>query len=64
MSSTLQIIIVAAIVAGAGWYLYRRFKRMLDPNQPACGCGCGKSCAAQPPAEAEENKAHITPGHN
>ncbi|NLZ17157.1 MAG: FeoB-associated Cys-rich membrane protein [Desulfobulbaceae bacterium] len=43
VNTTVQIIIIIAVVAGAVWYLYRRFRRMLDPSSKSCGCGCGSS---------------------
>lgn len=54
METALQIIIVIAIVAVAVWYLYRRFRRIVDPGQPACGCGCGKSCTSHSPVKCGE----------
>ena len=41
---TLLVIIFFAI---AVCYLYRRFRRLFDPNQSACSCsGCGGCSAA------------------
>jgi hypothetical protein len=41
MNSLLEILIIAAIVGIAAWYLIRRFINSLKPNtENACGCGC------------------------
>ena len=38
-----QTIIVILIVAGAGLYVLRRFRRTLSPGKgSSCGCGCGQ----------------------
>jgi hypothetical protein len=44
-----QGIIVALIVAAAGFYVFRRFKRTLTPPAESgggCGCGCSGGCSA------------------
>ena len=40
-----QLLIVAAVVAAAGWYLGRHFWRMAKNRGGSCGCGGGSSCA-------------------
>ncbi|MCF8090831.1 MAG: FeoB-associated Cys-rich membrane protein [Desulfotignum sp.] len=46
----LEKIIISTIVAGAVYYLYRRFKMMSSADGTSCGCdGCG-------PAESECEK--------
>lgn len=50
MNTAVQFIIVVAVVALAVWYLYGRFRKMIDPNQSSCGCGSGSCCSRRPPA--------------
>lgn len=35
----MEIIVVIFFFALAVWYLYRRYKNMLNPNSTSCGCG-------------------------
>lgn len=49
MNTVVQIIVVVAVVALAVWYLYGRFRKMIDPNQSSCSCGSGGCCSRRPP---------------
>lgn len=46
MSTTIQLVLVGVIVAGAAGYLLRAaWKTWFGKSKPGCGSGCGK-CAA------------------
>ncbi len=54
MNTVIQIVIVVAVVALAVWYLYGRFRKMIDPGQSSCGCGSG-CCSRQPPVVQDKD---------
>jgi divalent metal cation (Fe/Co/Zn/Cd) transporter len=55
METIIQTIVVILFFALAIWYLYRRFRAILNPNQSSCGCGCS-GCSPEPkPAPKIEN---------
>lgn len=56
MNTAIQIVIVVAVVALAVWYLYGRFRKMIDPSQSSCGCGSG-CCSRQSPAVQDKDKS-------
>jgi hypothetical protein len=42
METVIQSVVVILFFALAVWYLYRRFKGIVDPNPASCdGNGCG-----------------------
>ena len=48
METIIQTVVVILFFALAVWYLYRRYKGIVDPKPSSCGC-CGCSgCSAQP----------------
>ena len=55
----MEIIIVILLFIIAVWYLYRRYKNIVNPGSAACGCGgcdCGAGAAANNRKEhAREN---------
>ena len=54
----MEILIVVIVFAAAIWYLYRRFKGLMDPKQPSCSCsGCGGSSCDAAPKDEQESKA-------
>jgi hypothetical protein len=44
----MEIIAVILFFAVAVWYLYRRFKSIVDPDQPSCSCSGCSGCCPEP----------------
>jgi len=36
--------VVLALVAAAGWYVFRRYRRTLSGGEGACACGSQEGC--------------------
>jgi hypothetical protein len=51
MPSVVEMVVVAAIVAAAGWFIWRAIRRDLSGKTSSCGCGCG---AGECPADVKK----------
>ena len=56
MSTTLQLIAVAFIVALAAGYVVRAAWKTWSGAKSGCGSGCGKCAAPEPPPEANDRR--------
>jgi hypothetical protein len=49
-------ILIGLIVAGAVYYLYRRFRATASTDGTSCGCGCDSCGTAQIACESNRSK--------
>ncbi|MCK5165223.1 MAG: FeoB-associated Cys-rich membrane protein [Desulfobacula sp.] len=50
-----NIIIILAVVL-AVWYLYRRYKKTFNSDNPSCGGGCNGCCSNNSPSNTDPFK--------
>jgi len=51
METIIQAVVLILFFSLAVWYLYRRFKGIVDPNRSSCGLGGCGGCSTQPKTE-------------
>ena len=58
MSTTLQLVLVGLVVAGAAGYVLRAsWKTWFGKSKPGCGSGCGKCATPAPEPDTKGRRA-------
>ena len=58
MSTTLQLVVVGLLVAGAAGYILRAaWKTWFGASKPGCGSGCGKCTAPAPEPDVKGRRS-------
>ncbi|WP_419657305.1 hypothetical protein [Desulfosarcina variabilis] len=54
----MEMILVILFFGIAVWYLYRRFRNIVDPNTNTCHCSGCSGCCAKPTNLSEQGLAN------